>query len=202
MNGFKQLLITGIVWITALPVFGQTQTRKYDIEVAGLRIGNMHITQTSSPTALVYDLISDVEFWFFGKIKVYYKTVSRHDPATRQLLRSDTDAKTSRGNYQTDIVWQNGRYDINANQYKYQRKATDSQPIEFTISRLYFEEPVGLNRVFAEYFGNYASVEPTKKGSYRVRIDDREDEYFYEKGQLVRIVKKNPIKNYTIRRVE
>jgi hypothetical protein len=181
---------------------GQTVTRKYDIEIAGFRIGSMHVAQITSPTSMVYDQVSDVEFWFFGKIKVYYKTVSRHDPATRQLLHSDIDAMSNHGNYQSDIVWQKDHYDINVKQYKYERKAIETQPIDFTTMRLYFEEPVGRTRVFAEYFGDYATIEPTKRGSYRVRIDDREDEYFYVKGKLVKIIKKNSIKNFAIRLVE
>jgi hypothetical protein len=198
----QAFLITGLLLLTYARSFGQTVSKKYDIEIAGFRIGTMNVAQITSPTSLVYDQVSDVEFWFFGKIKVYYKTISRHDPASRQLLHSDIDAMSNHGNYQSDIVWQKDHYDINVRQYKYERKATEPQPIDFTTMRLYFEEPVGRNRVFAEYFGNYATIEATKKGSYRIRVADREDEYFYEKGQLIKIIKKNSIKNFVIRLTE
>lgn len=192
-------LIIALMVLSYGRCFGQTLTQKYNIEVAGFRIGKMTVAQITSPNSVVYDQISDVEFWFFGKVKVHYKTVSRFDPATRQLLHSDIDALSNHGNFQSDIVWQKDHYDINVRQYKYERKATELQPIDFTAMRLYYEEPVGRTRVFAEYFGDYATIEPTKKGSYRIRIDDREDEYFYEKGKLIKIIKKNPIKNFVIR---
>jgi len=179
----------------------QTVSQKYAIEVAGLRIGTLTHARTTSPTAVVYEQISDVQFWFFGKIKIYYKVGSRHAP-NHQLLRSDVDATSSRGNFHSDIVWNGDHYDINVEQYKYSRRATEAQPIDFTINRMYFEEPVGRTRVFADYFGNYATVAPTARGSYRVRIDDREDEYFYEKGRLVKIVKQNSVKNFLVRRLE
>ncbi|MRS59733.1 hypothetical protein GJJ30_00400 [Larkinella terrae] len=187
---------------TCVPAFCQTVTQKYNIEVAGFRMGTMTVAQITSPNSVVYDQVSDVEFWFFGKVKIYYKTVSRFDPTNRQLLQSNIDAVSNHGNYQSAIVWQKDHYDINVRQYKYERKATEWQPIEFTAMRLYYEEPVGRTRVFAEYFGNYATIERTKKGSYRVRIDDREDEYFYEKGKLIKVVKKNSIKNFVIRLIE
>ncbi|GAB3340055.1 hypothetical protein GCM10027299_53150 [Larkinella ripae] len=198
----QAFLIISVLILTCTRCCGQTITQKYEIEIAGFSIGDMTVAQISSPTAVVYDQISDVEFWFFGKIKISYKTVSRFDPANRQLLRSDIDATTNRGNYQSDVVWQKDHYDINVKQYKYERKAVETSPIEFTAMRLYFEEPVGRTRIFAEYFGDYATIEPTKKGSYRIRIDNREDEYFYEKGKLIKIVKKNPFKNFVIRLVD
>ena len=195
-------LITSLLILTCTRSFCQTVNQKYDIDIAGFRVGTMTVARITSPTAVVYDQVSNVEFWFFGKIKVYYKTVSRHDPTTRQLLHSDIDALSNHGNYQSDIVWKKDHYDINVRQYKYERKAIEPNPIDFTTMRLYFEEPVGRTRVFAEYFGDYATIEPTKKGSYRIRIDDREDEYFYVKGKLVKIVKKNSIKNFVIRSIE
>ncbi|GAB3253605.1 hypothetical protein GCM10027347_13480 [Larkinella harenae] len=198
----QAFLITGLLFLTLTGGCCQTVTQKYDIEIAGFSIGSMTVAQITSPTAVTYDQNSDVEFWFFGKIKISYKTISRFDLATRQLLRSDIDATTNRGNYRSDVVWQKDHYDINVKQYKYERKATETAPIDFTAMQLYYEEPTGRTRVFAEYFGDYATIERTKKGSYRMRINDREDEYFYEKGKLVKIIKKNPIKNFTIRLAE
>ena len=69
----------------------------------------------------------------------------------------------------------------------------------YSIVNLYFSEPVGRNRVFAEYFGDYYILTKTPKGTYRARFDDREDEYVYEGGKLTRIIKKNAIKNFIIR---
>lgn len=201
----RWVLLKFIVCLVVLGLFSlaaraQTATLKYTIEVAGLKIGTMTEMRTVTPQNTVYEQVSDVAFWFFGKIKIYYKVVSQHD-ALHQLIRSDVNATTNRGNYRSDIVWNNDHYDINVKQYKYSRQATEPQRIDFTICRMYFEEPTGRDRVFAEYFGNYASITPTGKGSYRVRIDDREDEYFYEKGKLVKIVKKNSVKNYVLRAV-
>ncbi len=191
-------LLTAALWSSSLPA--QTVTQHYAIEVAGIHIGTLTQSRTTSPAAIVYEQISDVQFWFFGKIKIYYKVVSRHDPQ-QMLLRSDVDATSSRGNFHSDIVWDTDHYAINVEQYRYSRHATEASPIDFTINRMYFEEPVGRTRVFADYFGNYASITPTAKGRYRVRIDDREDEYFYEGGKLVKIVKKNSVKNFLVKRV-
>ena len=64
---------------------------------------------------------------------------------------------------------------------------------------MYFSEPTGRQRVYAEYFGDYFTMTPTLRPSYQARLADREDEYIYEKGRLVRVIKKNALKNFNIR---
>ncbi|WP_128546093.1 DUF6134 family protein [Larkinella soli] len=179
---------------------GPATTVKHAIEIAGLRIGTQVSTHTVSGATHHYTQTSNVEFWFFGKIRINYKTSTRTD--ARQLLRSEVEAHTNRGDFLTTTAWQDDHYDIRADQYKYTYKSTETQPIDFSLTRMYFEEPVGRKRVYAEYFGKFATIEPTRKGSYIVRIEDREDEYFYEKGQLVKIVKENSVKNFILKRVD
>lgn len=190
-----------MVWLVRHEAVGQLVTHNYAIEIAGIKVGTLKAERHTGASGLVYSQVSNTEFWFFGKIKIHYKTVAQCS-TSQQLQRSDVDATTSKGNFKSTVEWRGDHYTIQANQYKYERQATEKQPVMFVTSRLFFEEPSGQRRIFSEYFGDFAVVEPTSRGSYRVRVHDREDEYFYEKGQLVRIVKKNPLKNFVIRRVD
>ena len=190
----------------ALPVAGQAQaqaadTRRYGIEVAGLRVGTMTATrQPQAGSDLIYSLISDVQVNFlFYHLKIYYKVVNRVHNG--QLLLSTVEAHTNQGDFASRTEWKGDHYDIVAEQYKYHYLATEPRPITYTVTDLFFSEPVGRPKAFAEYFGDYFTLSRGANLIYRAHRDGREDEYQYANGQLVTIIKKNPLKNFIIRRL-
>ena len=175
------------------------ETHDYAIEVAGARIGTMTASrQQLQGNEVIYTQISDVKVNFLVyKLTIYYKVISRLKNG--QLLLATVEAHTNKGNYSSRTEWMGNHYEIKANQYKHQRNATENQKIDFTISMLYFSEPTGRQRVYAEYFGDYFTTTLGPGPGYRAILNDREDEYIYEKGRLVRVIKKNALKNFNIR---
>lgn len=155
--------------------------------------------QAQGADATIYTLVSDVKVNFLiYKLRIYYKVV---DVFRRgQLQRSTVDAHTNRGDFSSQTEWQTDHYTITAEQYKYSYRAVERNPIVLTVTNLYFAEPAGQPTAFAEYFGDYFSLLPGKApGAYLARRDGREDEYQYERGQLVKIIKRNPLKNFVIK---
>ena len=184
------------------PRLAAPETRRYAIEVAGLRVGTMTATRQPQPgTAdVVYTCTSDVKVTIlFYHLKVYYQVVNR--VRAGQLLLSTVEAHTNQGDFNSRTEWKSDHYDIRADQYKYHHQATEKDPITSTVTDLFFGEPQGRNRAYAEYFGDFFSVAKASPGTYRARRDGREDEYQYANGQLVTLIKKNPIKNFIIRYV-
>ena len=181
---------------------GTTQTNKYVIEIAGIKVGTMTAKREKKANETVlYTLISDVKVnLLIYKVIVYYKTVSLYQQG--KLVRATTEARTNKGNFLTQTEWKGDHYDVVANQYKYTHKATITQPIDYSLSDIYFGEPTGRNRIYSEYFGDYFAFTSPGKGDYVARLSDREDEYFYEKGELVKVIKKNSLKNFIIRPVK
>ena len=176
------------------------ETRRYAIEVAGIRVGTMIATQQPQPNeAVIYTLVSDVKVNFLVyKLTVYYKVVNYFRRG--QLQRSTVEAHTNRGNFSSRTEWLGDHYDIVAEQYKHSYHATERKPITLAVTNLYFAEPTGQSTAFAEYFGDYFALSPGKMpGTYRARRAGREDEYQYEQGRLLQIIKKNPLKNFIIR---
>ncbi|KAB7725997.1 hypothetical protein F5984_25355 [Rudanella paleaurantiibacter] len=179
----------------------QPETHRYAIEIAGARVGTMTATRQTQGATTQYTIISDVLVnLLVYKVKIYYKTVCRYEG--NKLLSAVVEAKTNRGDFASSTVWNGDHYDIKASQYKYERQTRQTANIDYSVANLYFSEPVGRNRVFAEYFGDYFLMSKTPKGTYRAQFDDREDEYIYEGGRLTRIIKKNAIKNFVIRLLE
>lgn len=186
----------------AQPTSADIETRRYAIEVAGIRVGTMIATrQPQADQATIYTLVSDVQINFLVyKLRIYYKVVDRFRGGQLQL--STVEAHTNRGDFSSQTEWKTDHYDIVADQYKHSYRAVERHPITVTVSSLYFAEPAKQSTAFAEYFGDYFALSPGKTpGIYRARREGREDEYQYEQGRLARIIKKNPIRNFVIRLV-
>ncbi len=185
------------------------ETRQYAIEVAGVRVGTLTATRTPRANReVLYTQMSEVKVNFLVyKLTVYYKTTNlfRRD----QLVLATVDAHTNKGDFTTRTEWKGDHYEMLANQYKYTRRATQTTPIDYTLSNLYFSEPTGHSTVYSEYFGDYftltegvrppAGTRSAAKHTYRAQREGRQDEYIYENGQLVKIIKINPIKNFVVR---
>ncbi|TGD82266.1 DUF6134 family protein [Hymenobacter wooponensis] len=174
-------------------------TRRYSIEVAGLRVGTMTATrQAQAGNTITYTLTSDVQVNFLVyHLKVYYQVVNQ--VRNGQLMLSTVAAHTNQGNFASRTEWKGDHYDIVANQYKYQHRATESQPITYTVTDMFFGEPLGHSKAYAEYFGDYFTLTATGHNTYRAVRDGREDQYHYTNGRLLTIVKTNPLKNFIIR---
>ena len=178
---------------------GPLETRRYGIEVAGVRVGTMTATRQPQAAAadVVYTLTSDVRVrLLFYKLKIYYQVVNRFHNG--QLLLSTVAAHTNQGDFSSRTEWRGDHYDIVADQYKYHRRATEPRPITYTVTDLFFGAPTGHPQAFAEYFGDYFSLSRAADHTYHARRDGREDEYQYANGQLITIIKKNPLKNFVI----
>ena len=176
-----------------------TETHHYAVEMAGIRVGTMTAIREQHPdNRSTYTLISDVKVRLLVyTVKIYYKAVSQY--TGKKMMLSTVDTQTNRGNYASRTEWKGDQYIISAKQYKHDRQAVERSPIDYSVSSLYFEEPVNRNRVYADYFGDYFTFTKTGTGAYHALLDDREDEYVYEKGKLVKVIKHNKIKNFIVR---
>lgn len=202
--GLRKLLFLAALPLAAAaqaPAPAATEVRHYGIEVAGLRVGTMTATRQAAPGAaeVTYSLVSDVKVNFlFYHLKIYYQVINRF--RNGQLLLSTVEAHTNQGDFASRAEWKNDHYDIVADQYKHHYRATETQPIRYAVTNMFFgPPPAGQARAFAEYFGDYFALSQGKAGSWQARRDGREDEYQYANGQLVMLIKKNPLKNFIIR---
>ena len=200
-------LCSWLLGLCALPLAGQAQapkpapveTRRYAIEVAGLRVGTMTATrQPQVGQEAVYTLTSDVKVNFlFYHLKIYYQVVNRF--RNGQLWLSTVAAHTNQGDFTSRAEWKGDHYDILAEQYKHHYEAVERRPITYTVTNMFFGEPNGQPKAFAEYFGDYFILSRAASCTYSAHRDGREDEYKYVNGQLVTIIKKNSLKNFVIR---
>ena len=184
----------------ARPTPAAAEVRHYGIEVAGIRVGTMTATRLApAGPDVTYSLVSDVRVNFLlYHLKIYYQVTNHFRDG--QLLLSTVKAHTNQGDFSSRAEWKGGYYDIVADQYKHHYKAIETQPIRYAVTNLFFgEPPAGQARAFAEYFGDYFALGRGKAGRWQAVRNGREDEYQYANGQLITIIKKNPLKNFIIR---
>jgi len=68
-----------------------------------------------------------------------------------------------------------------------------NQDIWFTVSKLYYTEPIGINTIFSERFGKFLSLEKLEQNKYALsKPDGRKNIYFYEKGICRKVIVDNP----------
>lgn len=194
---FIPLFTVHLPW--AMAQTGPSETHHYAIDVAGIRVGTMTVVrQPQDNDRTVYTTISDVKVnLLVYTVKVYYKVIDQFEG--KKLMLSTVDVHTNRGDFVSRTEWKDDHYDITASQYKYNRKTTENQSIDFASSLLYFNEPIGRSRVYAEYFGDYFTMNRTANGAYHATIDDRQDDYIYQNGRLVKVIKHNSLKNFVLR---
>ncbi|QJW88294.1 hypothetical protein HNV11_02330 [Spirosoma taeanense] len=194
-------ILCGLGSVSLAQSSGQSaaETHHYAIEIAGIRVGTMTaVRQPLADNRSTYTLISDVKVKLLVyTVTVYYKANTHFEG--KKLIFSTVEAHTNRGNYASRTEWKGDHYVISADQYKYKRQATERNPIDYVLSSLYFTEPIGRSKVFSEYFGDYFQLSQTQAGTYRALLGDREDEYVYERGRLVKVIKHNAIKNFVLR---
>ncbi|RAI93772.1 DUF6134 family protein [Algoriphagus yeomjeoni] len=178
--------------------FSQTKTNSYDIVLAGFTIGTMKADKTTSAKGEDYQIHSNVEFWFFGKIHVEFLQKAHY--ANGQLMKATTNSDSNRGNFVTTVVWNKDHYDVDANSYKFHNEEPINRVIKGSTARLYFHEPKPGDVLISENFGMLTTVREIEKGVYEIDVNGSMNRFYYEGGVLQKVVLENNIKNYSIKR--
>ena len=187
---------TIVLFLNILSLEAQEMIR-YDVSIAGISIGEMVAKKENNGTETRYELKSEVNFWFFGKIKLDYLTQAVFK--NKQLLRANVDSKTNRGDFESRIQWKGDHYQIRSSNYKYELDTVIHRPFYFSAAVFYFEEPTGAEEFLAEAFGLPSPIKKVKD-HYEVNVNGNTNRFYYVNGELERAVMEFPIKNYVIKR--
>ncbi|PRY90824.1 DUF6134 family protein [Mongoliibacter ruber] len=173
--------------------------QKYDVSIAGISIGEMTAKKFDRGEETVYELSSNVSFWFFGRINLDYFTKTIYNG--KMLRSANLTSTTNRGNFKSDIDWKGDHYKIQTTNYKYELDTTINRPLYFSAAVFYFQEPKQVKEFMAEAYGLPSPIE--KKGDYyEVDVNGNRNRFYYKNGQLEKAVMQFPVKNYVITRKE
>ncbi|WP_341227863.1 DUF6134 family protein [uncultured Arcticibacterium sp.] len=171
---------------------GLAQTREYAVKVVGLRVGTIYATKTKLGDSTSYELKSKVDVNFLVyKLKVDYQV--RSVLSKGKLVNSLVKVESNKGNFLTDTQKTTEGYLVKSIQHEDKVNKKMNQDINSTFASIYFNEPNAKDKVYAEYYADFINITKPSPEYYKGVLNDNVDEYYYENGELMKIVKKNKI---------
>ncbi|GGG49427.1 DUF6134 family protein [Bizionia arctica] len=191
----KNLFYLLFILLSGTCIKAQVTTLNYNIVVAGENVGTLVATKTIQEGKITFDTNSTSTIDIFGKttittslVVVYRKDVLESSVYTVEKDGSPYDSTT--------ITENNGTYSIN-------RKGAISSfpgPITASANQLYFNEPKGISKMFAELEGIYKDITETGDNAYLFTDPDHshKNTYTYENGILKEGIIDHALFNFSI----
>lgn len=173
-----------------------SQSYRYKIEIAGIHIGDMNVSKTVKDSITTYQFQSKVKFWLFGTVHVNHDIKTEYK--NNQLMTCQSNSLVNGTNYKSSIKWTGTYYDIDAHTYKYDYVGQLHEPIHWSVTRLYFDEPVNQTRIFAENYGVWAETKLKGRGHYEVKVINSYNQYYFQSGFLYKVMMDNKVKNFSM----
>lgn len=175
----------------------RAQTRTYAVKVVGIKVGEIEVRKSQKADSAFYSLTSKVDVNFLVyHLKVDYRVNSLFIRDTFES--SDVRVISNRGNYFTQTQRKGNAYLVKNEQIDKNLSRTIDQKISSSFAQLFFNEPLKTDKVYAEFYADFIGLKSIEPNSYRGELDKNIDEYHFENGLLVKMVKKNPITDMVI----
>lgn len=161
--------------------FSGAQTRVYNVELFGKKIGTSTIERIDSGNGEVrFKLHSESAYSNFlisrsslMQFDVVYKNGKLFSAYCKNVKNEVTEVTT--------ILWDGMKYIIKKGEETLQL----NQLIDFSAIQLYFTEPDGQTQIFSERLGSYCAFEKEKEGEYLCELENGVDNiYRYKDGVL------------------
>ncbi len=198
----KSVSLLFLLWMSVSLGYAQAtkETASYEIIVLGLKIGDLTAQKTGAGDSVRYTVESRVKFWFFGDVDLQFLTRSHFKGG--KILKTYSESKTNRGNFDSKVNWTGTQYQVDAKSYKYANRTSLKGPLSWSSTKLFFQEPSGQELFLSEVYGVSAPIKKIKTGVYEIEVEGNTNQYHYQGGKLVKIVVESPIKDYQVRRVK
>lgn len=201
-TNFKRISLLIFLWMSVSLGYAQAtkETASFEIVVLGLKIGNLTAQKTAAADSLLYSVDSRVKFWFFGDVDLKFLTRSHFKGG--KILKTYSESKTNRGNFDSKVNWTGAQYQVDAKSYKYANRVPLKGQVFWCSSKLFFQEPSGNEVLLSEVYGVTAPIKKISTGVYEIEVEGNTNQYHYKGGKLEKIVVESPIKNYKVVRVK
>jgi hypothetical protein len=199
---FKRIILLVLLWMPVSLGYAQAtkETASFEIVVLGLKIGNLTAQKTAGADSVRYSVDSRVKFWFFGDVDLQFLTRSHFKGG--KILKTYSESKTNRGNFDSKVNWTGTQYQVDAKSYKYANRAPLKGPVTWCSSKLFFHEPSGNEVFLSEVYGVSSPIKKISPGVYEIEVEGNTNQYHYKAGKLEKIVVESPIKDYKVMRVK
>ncbi len=190
-----RILLLIFLPFSSLLVFSQGSSilRNYRVEVAGIKVGEIIASKT-------INLVGETQYTVKSNIKVnllLYHAKLNYDVKSnftnKGMISSNADVFSKKGHFYTRTTKTDQGFSINSKQEKQHFKKNLNGQILYSFSSLFFNEPIQSNLAYAEYYGDFIQIKKIRNGEYSGILDKNKDRYFYQNGDLIKVIKKNPV---------
>lgn len=168
------------LFIIAILISGSlaAQNIRYNVVKGSKTIGSMDINRIQNGNSVRYDIKNDVEFTLlFSFTSVYWLS----ETFENGLLQKGDSHNLFNGRKQkyTNVERVDGKYYVSEDGV---RSYITSKDVSYTVSNLYFTEPVGITEVFSQWFGKYLTMKKIGDHFYEMTSPDGVNTYKYKDG--------------------
>ena len=169
---------------------GMSQELMYTISWKDDSIGYLKAEREQVQDNEYYNINSNTEFRVLFRFNLNYQYENEYRKG-RLYSASAKNSLNQKDRDQSSIIWQNNHYLLRVND---KTEKLQDQDIWFTVSKLYYTEPIGISTIFSERFGEFLTIDKLAKNKYALtKPDGRKNIYFYEKGICQKVIVDNPI---------
>jgi hypothetical protein len=170
----------------------------FQIEVAHIKVGELITEKVVKDSLTFYIFRSEVDAWMLIRVRVSHliTCVYKKD----KLVLAEINSVINNQKYHSKVEWKSDHYEYDCSTYKYHKTGSLNENIDFSVVRMYFEEPLGKKQIFAENYGIFAPLLVLPGNNYRLEVEKNRNSFYYSGGILSKVEMDTPLFNYIIRR--
>ena len=170
----------------------------FDIEVAHVKVGNLITEKVKRDSLTFYVFKSEVDAWLIVKVRVSHLITCIYKGD--KLLQADIRSVINKENYNSHVEWKKDHYEYDCSTYKYHKAGSTTDNIDFSVVRMYFDEPLQSGTIFAENYALFAPLQRLGHSAYRLDVEKNRNTFHFLDGVLQKVEMETPLFNYTIRK--
>lgn len=160
------------------------QKLNYDIYRGDSKIGTIDATRNADGAHEEFNVIADVTF----RVVFKYNRQTKLEVSYQEDRLNASTSKTVMNEELKEL----SKLEQTGNHYKCFKHPDESfelqSPIHFTAVKLYFEEPVGIDKVFSESFLAYCDLQNMGDHRYKLTLPGKRVNYYtYKDNKLVHV---------------
>jgi len=159
------------------------QHNSFTIHFAGKEIGEINTYLTESENTQIYEVTSVASFQVLWM--KYHRTTSN-----LVTYENETVSTSYTGVYMNNDLEDSAAIHFNDDSYKCYRHPDErfvlkDSSMQFTTVKLYFHEPIGVEKVYSERFLAYCDLEKDGKNKYKLYLPDGKINYYTYANKLL-----------------
>lgn len=186
-----------LVWLLVMPMRLYSQVYNYDIFIDDVKAGKMEVSKSTYVNGgVVIDISSKMKVGGIGtnEIEIYSTTFFKKGTLT------DSESVVERNRRikeQVIVKYENNSYLVNR---RNENPLFLQEIISVTMAELFYKEPVGLQSVFSERYGEKCKIKFLKTDTYEISLPTGGSlVYHYERGKCVLIESVGNIQSMTMK---